>query len=49
MNRDQMLYAVIGVLALAVVVLGVLYIQERQNNSSIDVKLGNGGISIQTK
>jgi len=47
MNRN-VLYIVIGVLAVVVLVLGYQYYQERQKPSGIDIKVGEGGISIET-
>jgi RsiW-degrading membrane proteinase PrsW (M82 family) len=48
MNRNA-LYLVIGVLAVALVVVGYLFYQERQKTSGIDINIGDGGISIETK
>jgi predicted negative regulator of RcsB-dependent stress response len=47
MNRN-VLYIVIGVLAVAAAVLGYQYYQERQKPSGINIKVGEEGISIQT-
>ena len=48
MNRN-LLYLVIGVLAVVVVVGGYQFYQERQKTSGVDISVGNGGVSIQTK
>jgi hypothetical protein len=46
-NRN-VLYLIIGALAVAAVVAGYLLYQERQKTSGIDINVGNGGISVQT-
>lgn len=43
----KVLYALIGVLILALVVVGWLYVQER-NSNRLEINLGNGGISVQS-
>jgi RsiW-degrading membrane proteinase PrsW (M82 family) len=48
MNRN-VLYLVIGVLAVAAVVLGYQFYQERQKATGIQIDVGKGGISIETK
>jgi predicted negative regulator of RcsB-dependent stress response len=48
MNRN-VLYLVIGALVVVAVVVGYLLYQERQNTGGIDINVGNGGVSIQTK
>ena len=48
MNRN-VLYLVIGALVVVAVVVGYLLYQERQNTTGIDINVGNGGVSIQTK
>jgi len=48
MNRNA-LYFIIGVLVVAIVVVGYLFYQERQKTSGIDINIGDGGISIETK
>lgn len=48
MERNR-LYLVIGAFAIAIVVLGVWLYQERQKTTGIDINVGRGGISIQTK
>ncbi len=48
MNRN-VLYSIIGVLVVALVVVGYLFYQERQKTSGIDINIGDGGISIETK
>ena len=47
MNRN-VLYVVIAALAVAAVVLGYQYYQEQQK-SGIQIDVGKGGISIETK
>jgi hypothetical protein len=47
MNRNVMVQ-VIGVLAVAVVVLGYQVYQERQK-TGVDISIGNRGISIEKK
>ena len=48
MERNR-LYMVIGALAIALVVIGGWLYQERQKTSGIDINVGRGGITIQTK
>lgn len=48
MNRNT-LYIVIAVLAAGAMVTGYLYYQERQQTSGIDIKIGEGSISVETK
>ncbi len=48
MNRN-LLYLIIGAFAVAAVVLGYLFYQERQKTSGIEVNVDGGGISIETK
>lgn len=40
------LYILIGVLAIAVVVLGIGWYNEANKSASIDINVGNGGLSI---
>ena len=47
MNRN-MLYLVIGALAVVAVVIGYMLYQEQQK-TGIEIDLGNGGISIETQ
>lgn len=47
MSRST-LYLVLGALVIAAVVIGYLLYQERQK-SGIDINVGKGGISIETK
>ena len=47
MNRN-LLYLVIGVLAVTVAVFGYQYYQDQQK-TGIDVSIGGNGISIETK
>lgn len=48
MNRN-VLWLVIGVLAVATAVVGYQLYQERQKTTGIDINVGKGGISIETK
>ena len=48
MNRNN-LYLIIGALAVAALVLGYLLYQEQQNRAGIQIDLGNGGISVETR
>jgi hypothetical protein len=48
MNQN-VLYLVIGALVVIAVVVGYLLYQERQQTTGIDINVGNGGVSIQTK
>jgi hypothetical protein len=48
MNRN-VLYLIIGALVVVAVVVGYLLYQERQQTTGIDINVGNGGVSIQTK
>ncbi len=48
MNRNG-LYLIIGALALAALVIGYLFYQEKQKTSGITIDLGKDSISIETK
>jgi RsiW-degrading membrane proteinase PrsW (M82 family) len=48
MNRN-ILYLIIGALAVATVVLGYWFYQERQKTAGIEINVGKTGISIETK
>jgi predicted negative regulator of RcsB-dependent stress response len=48
MNRN-LLYLVIGVLVVAVLVVGYQFYQEQQKTTGIDINVGKGSISIETK
>ena len=48
MNRN-VLYLIIGALAVVTVVLGYQFYQERQNTTGVDISVGKSGISIETK
>ncbi len=48
MNHNK-LYLVVGALAVATVVLGYLFYQERQKTSGIEINVGKSGISIEEK
>lgn len=48
MNRN-VLYVVIGVLAVAAVVLGYQLYQEQQKKSGIEINIGETGISVEEK
>jgi hypothetical protein len=47
MNRN-MLYLVIGALAVLAIIVGYMLYQEQQK-TGIEIDLGNGGISIETQ
>lgn len=49
MLKRNILYLVIGVLAVAVVVFGYQLYQERQKTTGIEINVGKGGISIEKK
>jgi RsiW-degrading membrane proteinase PrsW (M82 family) len=49
MTRNNILYLVIGALAVAVVVLGYQLYQDRKKPEGVNIKLGPGGISIEKK
>ncbi len=48
MNRN-ILYLVIGLLAVAAVVFGYQLYQERQKTTGIEINVGKSGISIEKK
>ena len=48
MNRN-VLYLVIGVLAIVTVVIGYQLYQERQKTTGIEINVGKSGISIEKK
>lgn len=48
MNRN-VLYLVIGALAVAAAVAGYLLYQEQQKTSSIELNLNSNGVTIETK
>jgi hypothetical protein len=48
MNRN-VLYAVIGVLAIAAVGFGYQLYQERQKTTGVEISIGDRGISIEKK
>lgn len=48
MNRN-VLFLIIGVLAISTIVLGYQYYQERKNTTSIEISVGKSGISIEKK
>ncbi len=48
LNRN-ILYIVIGVLAVATVVFGYQLYQERQKTTGIEINVGKSGISIEQK
>ncbi len=48
MNRN-ILYLVIGVLAVAAGIFGYQLYQERQKTTGIEINVGKGGISIEKK
>ena len=48
MNRNT-LYLVIGLLAVAAVVLGYQLYQDRQKTTGVEINVGKSGISIEKK
>jgi RsiW-degrading membrane proteinase PrsW (M82 family) len=48
MNRN-VLYLVVGVLAVVAVVLGYQFYQQQQSTTGIQIEVGEGGVSIETK
>jgi RsiW-degrading membrane proteinase PrsW (M82 family) len=48
MNRN-VLYLIIGALAVATAVLGYQFYQERQKTTGIEINVGKSGISIEKK
>lgn len=44
-----MFYVIIAVFAVAALVLGYRFYQERQTTNGIQIDVGKGGISIETK
>jgi len=48
MNRN-VLYLIIGVLAVAALVFGYQFYQERQRTTGMQIDVGKGSISIETK
>ncbi len=48
MSRN-VLYLVIGGLAVVVAVLGYQFYQDRQNATGVEIKIGDGGVSIEKK
>jgi predicted negative regulator of RcsB-dependent stress response len=48
MNRN-ILYFVVGVLAVATVVFGYQLYQERQKTTGVEISIGDRGISIEKK
>ncbi len=48
MNRN-VLYLVIGVLAVATVGIGYQLYQERQTTTGVEISIGNNGIAIEKK
>lgn len=48
MNRN-VLYLIIGVLAIASVIIGYQLYQERQQTTGIEISIGGRGISIEKK
>lgn len=45
----NVLYLLIGALVVATAVIGYFLYQERQQNAGIDISVGKGGVSIETK
>ena len=49
MTRSNILYLVIGALAVAIAVLGYQLYQERKQPQGVEIRLGPGGVSIEKK
>ncbi|MGB3809504.1 MAG: hypothetical protein WA943_05365 [Parvibaculum sp.] len=49
MNRSNILYLVIGVLALAVVIIGYQLYQDRKQPDGVQINVGPNGMSIEKK
>ncbi|RKE73887.1 hypothetical protein [Pseudorhodoplanes sinuspersici] len=49
MNRNNLLYLVIGALAVIVAILGYNLYQERKQPDGVQINVGPGGISIEKK
>ena len=49
MTRNNILYLVVGALAVAVAVLGYQLYQDRKKPEGVNINLGPGGISIEKK
>jgi hypothetical protein len=49
MTRDNVLYAIIGALVIALGVLGYLLYEARKKPEGVQINLGPGGLSIEKK
>ena len=49
MTRNNVLYLVVGALAVAVAVLGYQLYEDRKKPEGVNINLGPGGLSIQKK
>jgi RsiW-degrading membrane proteinase PrsW (M82 family) len=49
MTRNNLLYLVIGALAVVVVVLGYQLYQDRKKPEGLQINVGPGGVSIEKK
>lgn len=49
MNRNNLLYLVIGALAVVVAILGYNLYQEKKQPEGMQINVGPGGISIEKK
>jgi len=49
MNRNNLIFIIIGALAVAVAVLGYNLYQERKQPDGVQINLGSGGVSIEKK
>jgi hypothetical protein len=47
MNRNGM-YLIVGGLAVAVLILGVMLYEEKKSGPGLEVEIGEGGVSVQT-
>jgi RsiW-degrading membrane proteinase PrsW (M82 family) len=49
MKNTNLLYAVVGALAVFSAILGYFYYQERREASGVEISIGKGGIAIEKK
>lgn len=49
MARTNLLYGLIGVLAIAATVLGIQLYREKQATTGVEISIGDRGISIEQK
>ena len=49
MNNRNLLYLVVGALAVVTAVLGYMVYQDRQSTGGVEIEIGEGGVSIEQK